>query len=75
MNTKTIFPGLAITFLLLMTATQSCHSRYDEGSEEGHYDTVQNRNNDHTMSKQQHDGLQQANRDTTGLVDSMNAKD
>jgi len=48
-----------------LLALSSCHSQYDDGSMEGHYDTIQqNRTSDQTMSSQQHDGLNAAKRDT-----------
>jgi len=56
--------------LTLLLAAQGCHSNYNEGSEEGNYDTVQTRTDDRTMSKQQHDGVEQPNPDTVATVDS-----
>lgn len=60
---------LSMAIMLIFSAI-GCHSSYDEGSEEGHYDTVHTRTHDNTMTNQQHDGLDQAKADTTARVDS-----
>ena len=75
MKTKSL-PGslIIIIAMTVLFATQSCHNRYDEGSEEGHYDTVQTRTNDHTMTNQQHDGLDKAKTDTITTVDSTSSQ-
>jgi len=70
MQSKKILTTLAVAMMLFVTI-QSCHSSYDEGSEEGHYDTVQqNRSNDRTMSNQQHDGTLQPKTDTAAGTDT-----
>lgn len=69
MKAKYIFTGLVISFsICVLTAVQSCNNSNDEGTDQGNSDTVQTRTDDHTMSKQQHDGL--TNPDTTATVDS-----
>ena len=55
-----------------LIALSSCHSQYDEGSMEGHYDTIQqNRTNDQSMSNQQHDGLNSVKPDSSATSDSL----
>lgn len=58
------------TLICLGAVLVSCHSSYDEGSSEGHYDTVQAERNDRTMSNQQHDGLEQTTLDSASKGDS-----
>lgn len=62
------------TFIITLSLTvflgaQSCHSSNNDESEQG-YDTVQSRTDDRTMSKQQHDGVEQPNPDSVATVDS-----
>lgn len=76
MQIRKLLTSLSIALAMgLLCTTQSCHDRYDEGSEEGHYDTVQqNRSSDRTMANQQHDGTLPPITDTTATVDSSMVK-